>query len=135
MKEQKTHRQAFLLSIITAVIIFAAANSVAAFPKPDFSEMEKWYEIVKYEYGDMATDNKLYFWVKPKTEAKPEFRVQFLDQDGTLICSIICDNGGFYITGNFDTVPVGTVGKATVITPSEREMEKVASVRVIRIKK
>ena len=30
------------------------------------SEMEKWFEIVRYEYSDPA--GTLNFWVKPKTE-------------------------------------------------------------------
>lgn len=37
-------------------------------PKPDFSEMEKSYEIVRYEYKAQTGDNQLYIYLNTPTE-------------------------------------------------------------------
>jgi len=58
------------------------------YPKPDFSAMEKWYEIVKYEY-DFFTEPllpRLYFVVKPKIANPPTyFKMKFADKDGVAL--------------------------------------------------
>src|ERR1700730_1888341 len=48
-------------------------------PKPDFSAMEKWYEIVRYEYSD-PYDRTLNIYFKPKMQSRPYyFNVEYRD--------------------------------------------------------
>jgi hypothetical protein len=107
-----------------------AAQDENGYPKPDFSAMNKWYEITKVEYGDLATDRQIHFLFKPKIghleRSQIKFEVQYLDKDGALLASapVLPD----YWT------EIGQVGKGDAGTPSEREMEKVTSVKVVRIK-
>ncbi|MEO6655748.1 MAG: hypothetical protein ABIO36_06655 [Pyrinomonadaceae bacterium] len=103
------------------------------FPKPDFAELEKYYEIAKYEYKAQVGDNQLYIYVKQKTEQIPysNWFVQFRDKDGLLITT-----GNPYGNGitRLWAAPVGELIKASVYTPTEKEMEKVVSAKLVRIK-
>ena len=104
----------------------------AKYPKPDFSAMEKWYIIVRYEYS-VLTDQQLSIWYKPKTDKIPpsEFTMKFFDKDGVLVDPFDTDFG----TGiNFHFgVPKEQTGKADVYTPSEKTMERVVKAEVYRI--
>lgn len=124
---------AFLLTIFAAVTLLGQYNSAFAqeeYPKPDFSAMEKWYDIVKYEYADLAAERKLTVVFKPKTDPRPfNFNVQFIDKDGLIVRETAFRN---YIA--LQNTRVGETAKTDVYTPSESEMEKVKTVKVIRIK-
>lgn len=96
------------------------------YPKPDFSEMEKYYTIVKYDYEVMNTDAKLYIVVKPKVEKRPAFTIKFLDADGV---PVIEEN---FLTGLSIFTAVGDTEKAMAYTPSEKNMERVKSVVILR---
>ena len=99
------------------------------YPTPDFSEMEKWFDIVKYEYGDLAGgDANIYVWVKPKVpyDVRPDaFNVTFTDKDGVQTRYPLA-------VGN---ITEGDTGKAWGRAPTEREMEKIVSVKVTRVKR
>ena len=135
MKKQKHCWLSLMLATFAAMILLGAANSIAAqdkqeYPKPDFSAMEKWYEIVKYEYSDLSAERKLTVFCKPKVEARPfSFNVQFLDKDGTVVRET-----AFRDYLSLQNARVGETIKTDVYTPSELEMEKITRVRVIRIK-
>ena len=119
----------FDLTKIQPSNLFAANfKSADDYPKPDFSEIEKWYEIVKYEYGDLeGGDNTLNFWYKPKKKPSPWFKVEFRDQDGALV------RDGSEAAFDFGKTPeVGEVSKGYSGTPFEKEMKKVVSVKFIR---
>jgi hypothetical protein len=93
--------------------------------------MEKWYDIVRYEYSDPA--GTLPFWVKPKPENAPVwFAVQFLDKYGVLVTPND-PRWGFQAAYN-GSGNVGDVMKWNSTTPSELNMEKVASVKIVRMK-
>jgi hypothetical protein len=138
--QSNRRRQLSLLAAIATMVLLAGfkaaylrAEEAARFPKPDFSEMEKWYEIVKYEYGDPATNHLLTIWIKPKVEDRPKtFAMQFLDKDGVLV-DPYDPRYGFGISLDY-VVPVGQVQKATCYTPKEKAMERVVSAKVVRIK-
>jgi len=100
------------------------------YPKPDFSEREKWYEIVKYEYGDIeAGERELVFWYKPKVETRPDiFHAKFFDKDGVLVGDAALINGTLHLT------EVGSVAKASARTPHETQMPSVVSVKIVRYK-
>lgn len=104
----------------------------AKYPKPDFSAMERWYDIVRYEYS--VTDNQqLSFWYKPKTDKLPpsEFTMKFFDKDGVMVdpWDMKYGNGINFHFG----VEKGETGKADVYTPSEKNMSRVVKVVVYRI--
>ena len=125
--------QTLVFAAITTLLIFGASASTSAqdeYPKPDFSAMEKWYEIVKYEYGDLSADRTLTVFFKPKVEARPyNFVVQYINKDGVVVRETAFRN---YIT--LTNTRVGETAKTDAYTPSETEMEKITSVRVFRKK-
>ncbi len=83
--------QSLLLLTITTVITLGATSSALAqksvtakFPKPDFSAMEEYYEIVDYEY-DYASGGigKFYVTAKKKQQKVPTwFDVTWKDAQG-----------------------------------------------------
>ena len=136
MKKQTNQcRLSLLLATLAIALLLAISNSTSVkaddeYPKPDFSAMEKWYQVVKYEYSDLAAERKLTVFCKPKVETRPfSFNVQFLDKDGLVVRETAFRN---YIS--LQNARVGETVKTDVYTPSELEMEKVTIVRVIRIK-
>ncbi len=103
------------------------------FPKPDFSAMEKWFEIVRYEYPSPPERNMTIF-IKPKVDFKQRmmnFKMEFLDKDGVIVGT---DAAWICCSMQLGDTETGKVGKVTVQVPSEREMEKVVSATVVRIK-
>ena len=95
--------------------------------------MEKWFEVTRYEYGDNVTDHKLYIWVKTKVSNAPSFCMQFLDRSGTMIdaADSSCGTG---IHMGYSTPEAGQAAKFDVPMPQEKNMARVAGVRVFRIK-
>jgi hypothetical protein len=132
-KGTKSHWQTIAFAAIATLLFFGASASAFAqeeYPKPDFSAMEKWYEIVKYEYGDLSADRTLTVFCKPKVEARPyNFVVQYIDKDGVVVRETAFRN---YIS--LSNGRVGETVKTDAYTPSETEMEKITSVRVLRKK-
>lgn len=110
----------------------AAAQKDGELPAPDTSAMDKWYEITKYEYGDFTVEPKLTFWFKPKVGHydRPSniFKVAFLDKDGVEVTGFAHSLSVDYYT------EIGETGQAMVKAPTEKQMERVVSVKVIRIK-
>ena len=103
------------------------------FPKPDFSEMEDWFEIVRYEYPK-PPDRNLMIYFKSKTDgSKPYiFYVEFRDKDGILVQSVdaspMCCSDALMMTAK------GEPNKVRVQIPSESIMKQVTSVKIIRAK-
>ena len=103
------------------------------FPKPDFSAMEKWFEIVRYEYPDPPERN-MTIYIKPKVDLDKRmtvFKMEFRDKDGIIVG---VDPAWICCSTQFGYTETGKTGKVTVQVPSEREMEKVVSATVVRIK-
>ena len=109
-----------------------AVNNDGELPAPETSEMDKWYEITKYEYGDFTVEPKLTLWFKPKVGHydRPTniFKVAFLDKDGVEVTGFAHSLSVDYGT------EIGETGQAMVKAPTEKQMEKVVSVKVTRIK-
>ena len=130
----KSHWQTLAFAAIAVLFIFGASSASTSaqdeYPKPDFSAMEKWYEIVKYEYGDLSADRSLTVFFKPKVEARPySFLVQYINKDGVVVRETAFRN---YI--ELANTRVGETAKTDAYTPSETEMEKITIVRVFRKK-
>lgn len=103
------------------------------FPKPDFSAMEKWFEIVRYEYPT-PPERSMTIFIKPKVDFKQRmmnFKMEFLDKDGVIVGT---DAAWICCSTQLGDTETGKVGKVTVQVPSEREMEKVVSATIVRIK-
>ena len=132
-RRTKSYWQTIVFAAIATLLIFGASASTSAqdeYPKPDFSAMEKWYEIVKYEYGDLSADRTLTVFCKPKVEARPyNFLVQYINKDGIVVRETAFRN---YIS--LSSGRVGETVKTDAYTPSETEMEKITIVRVFRKK-
>ena len=104
------------------------------FPKPDFSEMEDWFDIVRYEYPK-APDRIMWIYFKPKVDGNKRpiiFYVEFRDKDGILVqsadASPMCCSSKLMETAN------GETAKVRVQLPLESLMKQVTSVKVIRAK-
>jgi hypothetical protein len=102
-------------------------------PKPDFSAMEQWYEIVKYEYDTSAGFNFPLFVVvvKKKVEKAPiHFNIGWFDADGVRVG---IDATLIPVEGNLYTVPVGEPIRLRAYAPGEKDRAKVKSIVVKRI--
>lgn len=103
-------------------------------PVPDFSAMEKYFEIVRYEYPE-PPEREMTIYIKPKVDFRQRmtaFHMEFRDKDGVLVqdpsVSWICCSTQL---GDTET---GQVGKVTVQVPSEKDIKKVVSATVTRPK-
>lgn len=96
------------------------------FPKPDFSEMEKFYEIVKYEYS--ITDRTFYFVAKMTKEVNPnDFEISFYDADGAKLLK------GMVVWSNGDlNYQPGDVHKFWGNMPVESVLKRVTKVVITR---
>ena len=99
------------------------------FPKPDLSALEKWYDIVKYEYA--PDEGKLYIYVKPKTENREtEFFMEFKDKDGILIWTR--DRTHFVLMPGELDAKVGDTVKVYVYIPNENLLKQAVSAKAFR---
>lgn len=103
-----------------------AKQSEPGFPKPDFTEIEKYFEVAKFAYD--TPRSQVVMIVKPKTESRPStWEVTFRDADGVAVGPTF----SFYFR---DDTKVGEAYRASTYTPSESEMEKVKTVELKRRK-
>jgi hypothetical protein len=127
----ETGKAVDLLNVQSNAFPVSDFKAAANYPKPDFSEIEKWYEVVKYEYGDFeGGENTLYFWLKPKNDNRPGFYVYYYDKDDANIegpDAALCWEC-------HPNDPAGTVQKYHSIAPTETNMKRVAAVKIIRQK-
>ena len=103
-------------------------NLLAAddYPKPDFSGIEEWYEVVKYEYNFGKTLPEIYLWVKKKVYKAPlNMEMTWFDEDGVVI-----DRTRFPNLLQQEHTEVGETIRLYGRAPYERLMPKVKSVIV-----
>lgn len=127
--------QSLLLFTIAAFITlgatslaFAQKAMTAKFPKPDFTVMEEYWQVVSYEY-DYATGSMplIYVVAKKKEEKVPRyFRITWRDAQGVKILSH---------TLMFDFVDVrnakdGEPIRASAYAPDTKDIPKIKSVVV-----
>jgi hypothetical protein len=98
----------------------------SGYPKPDFSEMTRWYDIQAYNYDVFG--KQLIFMVKATVESRPtDYKVEYLDKDGVVLFS-----NQFYGLWHADLL--NKPEKFSVTTPGETDMAKVKIVRFVRLK-
>ncbi len=107
----------------------AGEKDADGYPKPDFSEMAKWFDIVKYEYKPL--EGQLYVYLKMKVEEPPtEFRMEFYDKDGILVQDR--SRGQFVgMPAKWDA-QIGDTVKVHLRTPPERLLGQVVKAKVVR---
>ena len=97
------------------------------FPKPDFSALEKWYDIVRYEYQPL--EQKLYVYVKVKSDVREtEFFMEFKDKDGILLQDRTQSQFGNMPGRGF--AEVGDTVKVYLVTPREKILKQAVSAKV-----
>jgi hypothetical protein len=110
----------------------ATATNPPEQPKVDFSEMEKEFEIVKYEYP-APPDQKMIIYIKPKSDVRgrqiASYSVDFKDKSGNIVGvnpNWVCCSTQLSYTEK------GTVGEVTIQVPTPTEMKKVVSAIVVK---
>ena len=104
-----------------------ATPRASSLPKPDFSEMEKWYEIVKYEYPTPPAQQMLVYF-KPKGKERPwNYQMEYRDKSGALIGWVM----SMYSSAPLIETEVGTTGVLKIYTPLATEFGKIASAKMV----
>ncbi len=94
------------------------------YPTPDFSGIEEWYTVVKYEYDFTETIPKFYLVVKKKVDKAPlHFEVKWFDEDGVVITKSVFPD---LLTKG--SIAVGEPMRIYSYAPYERQMPKVKSI-------
>ncbi|MGI8467905.1 MAG: hypothetical protein ACR2N3_05580 [Pyrinomonadaceae bacterium] len=96
------------------------------FPKPDFSEMEKYFDISKSEYD--PTDGKLYFIGKmTKKNNAVDWVINFYDADGI---KLIDTNGITVVNGDY--YQVGDTAKYYFYLPPQSLRKRISKVVITK---
>ena len=128
MKKQANIKILMVAMAIAVVFTlnFKAQAQSDKIPAPDFSEMEKDYEIVKWTYEDSGYIRLV---IKPKYDPPHDHKYGFwfFDEDGVIVDSykMIFNNG--YST------PAGQAEKGEAYAPDQGAMRKVKSVIVYQL--
>ncbi len=104
------------------------------YAKPDFSALEKWFEIVRYEYTPL--EKTMYVYLKPKVDyhnRPTEFQMEFRDKDGLLMQDR--EVSYFHQMPGTNEGAVGETVKVYVTTPTEKNLGNIVSAKVVRIVK
>ena len=102
----------------------AADKDENGFPKPDFSEMGKYFEIVRTDYDFSFGRFNLLVKAKKKTNIF-EWYLTFYNADGIKV-----SDRSF--NGSYGSPDLGEPTKIYGYTPTEKEMKKVTRVTVTR---
>jgi hypothetical protein len=102
----------------------AVERDEGGFVKPDFSEMEKYFEIVKYEYNPL--DGRVTFVVKAKKQTNIfNWYLTAYDADGVKISELS-------LNGNVVSPTIGEPTRIYSFAPNERDIKRVARIAITR---
>ena len=126
--------KSFLLTIVAMFIMLGASGAIFAqktdkYPKPDFSAMEEYWEIIEWEYDFAPTSNVPNFIViaKPKQKVVPVWwDITWLDSKGVKIVKHCI----FFSAGQVQQSKIGDPIRGESKAPFKREMAQVKSVKV-----
>lgn len=128
-------RQSLLLTMFAVLIVvgassltFAQKSMTAKFPKPDFTAMEEYWQVVSYEY-DYATGNLplIYVVAKKKEEKVPRYwRITWRDAQGVKILSHTLMFDVFDVRNAKADEPI----RASAYAPDNKDIPKIKSVIV-----
>lgn len=124
--------KSFLLTIIAMFIVLGSFGAIFAqkadkYPKPDFSAMEEYWEIVEYEYDFTTMVPNLIVIAKPKQKVVPVWwDITWLDSKGVKIVKHCI----FFSAGQVQRSKIGDPIRGESKAPFKREMAQVKSVKV-----
>lgn len=113
---------------IFAFALLLSAQDEYRYPGPDFSSMERWYDIQKWDYNE--SNRTMTVFVRPKVEAEKRpryFVARFLDRDGVDVAN---SPAGFCCIASINRD--NQVEKISATMPSESTMDKVRNVIIFR---
>lgn len=120
-------RQSGLLAAIATILMLGVSVSAQGdkYPKPDFSAMEKYYEVIKHEYDFNANIPSFIVVAKRKEENVPKWWiVKWFDADGVVLSS-----GSLLFDPGFKAA-VDDPMRTSTYAPWKREMPKVKRIVV-----
>lgn len=128
MKHQSSKNcQSLMIAALFAILTISISQSVSAQegPKPDFSAMEKYYQVIRYEYDFTANIPQFHLVAKRKAEKVPKWWiVKWFDADGVVIST-----GSLLFDPGFNATIDDPIRSSTY-APWKREMPKVKRVVV-----
>jgi hypothetical protein len=113
---------------IFAFAFILSAQDEYRYPRPDFSTIERWYQIEKWDYNE--SNRTMTVLVKPKVEAEKRpryFVAKFLDKDGLDVAN---SPSGFCCIASINRDY--QVEKISATMPSESTMDQVRHVVIFR---
>lgn len=121
----------FDVTNLQPINLFAAKfNPVADYPKPDFSTMEKWYEIVKWTMNFQMQEIDLVIKAKttPEDRYTGRLAIRYYDEDGADVidAQVICCPRMWTLKGDTE--------KANMGMPTESQWERVKKAIVYRVR-
>lgn len=124
--------KSFLLTIVAMFIVFGASGAVFAqdkaadkYPKPDFTEMEEYWDIVEYEYD--FSNRQIIVIAKPKKKVVPIWwDITWLDSKGVTVSSYTI----YFLKHQVENGKVGDPQRGTSYCPFKRQMVDVKSIKV-----
>lgn len=101
-----------------------AERDEEGFPKPDFSEMEKYFEIVKYDYNPV--DGRVAFVVKARKQTNIfTWYLTAYDADGVKVSELS-------FNGNVVTPEIGEPTRIYSFAPNEKSIKQVTRIAIAR---
>ncbi len=124
--------QSLLLATLVTFIVLGSSGSVFAqdkaadkYPKPDFSEMEEYWDIVEYEYD--FSERQFIVIAKPKKKSVPIWwDITWLDSKGITVSSYTI----YFVLAQVNGAKIGAPQRATGYSPFKRQMVEVKSIKV-----
>ena len=133
-RKNKSIWQTIAFAVIATFVVFSASTSTFAqddekYPMPDFSPMNKWYEIKKAEYDLYASPPVMNLLIVIKKESRPYlFDMRFEDADGSLLKI----NTGFCAYYLQPGAELNTPIKCSIWIADRKEMKSVKTVRIVQ---
>ena len=133
MKKQiKKSWKSFLLTIVAMFIVLGASDGVFAqkadkYPKPDFSEMEEYFDIVEsaYEFTGLGSFTVI---AKPKQKSVPKWwTITWRDDKGVAIVKHTL----MFNSAELSRTKIGEPLRASSYAPEKRLMSQVKSVTIV----
>ncbi len=129
VKKKPVVRQDNKQTVTTAKTDPADSKDENGFPKPDFSALEKWYQIIRYEYKPIEKKLYIYFKTDVAYRERPSvFKMEYRNKDGMLML----DTTLSWMMG-FPNAEVGEPTKGYVNMPDESTIKEVVTVKAVRV--
>ncbi len=125
-------RQSLLLATIATFMVLGASGAVFAqkadkYPKPDFSAMEEYWEIVEWEYDFTSGVPRFIVTAKPKQKVVPRwFDVTWRDAKGVMLLKHTL----MFNSATLSQIKVGEPMRGSCPAPWKVQMGQVKSIMI-----